>query len=99
MEFRVKSNKKVIFISLVVLVFSIPVFADMFTPFPTCSKPIKPYEFNSQWEIDNFNDDVQRYKNCIQDFVDEQNQAIETHQQAADDAIDEWNRFVNYELN
>jgi hypothetical protein len=42
---------------------------------------------------------VQRYKNCIQDFVDEQNQAIETHQQAADDAIDEWNRFVNYELN
>jgi len=99
MEFRVKSNKKILFTSLIVLGFSIPVLADMFTPSPSCSKPMKPYEFTSQWEVDSFNDDVQTYKQCIQDFIDEQNEAVETHQQAASDAIDEWNRFVNYELN
>ena len=99
MEFRVKSNKKAFFAGSIVLTFSIPVLADMFTPTPSCSKPLKPYEFTSQWELDSFNDDVQRYKRCIQDFIDEQNEAVETHQQAASDAIDEWNRFVQYELN
>ena len=94
-----KSNKKAVFVGLVVLAVSIPVLADMFKPSHSCSKPIKPYKFTSQWELDSFNDDVQRYKRCIQDFIDEQNRAIEIHQQAANDAIDEWNRFVQYELN
>ena len=77
---------------------SLPVLADMFSPSPSCSKPSKPYEPASQWELDNFNDDVEQYKRCISDFVEEQNEAVQTHQQAASDAIDEWNRFVNYEL-
>ncbi|ABM03716.1 conserved hypothetical protein [Psychromonas ingrahamii 37] len=84
---------------VLVLAFSIPAFADMFAPSPLCSKPSKPFQFNSQWEIDSFNDDVQRYKHCINNFVDKQNEAVETHQQAANDAINKWNRFVNYELN
>lgn len=73
--------------------------ADTFTPSHYCSKPYKPYEFNSQWEIDNFLSEVEDYRNCIEEFVDEQQSAIRKHQQAADDAIDEWNSFVNYELN
>ncbi len=71
-----KSNKKAFFASSIVLAFSIPVLADMFTPTPSCSKPIKPYEFTSQWELDSFNDDVQRYKQCIQEFIEEQAEAV-----------------------
>jgi hypothetical protein len=95
----VKSNKKSIFISILILICSLPVLADMFTPSPSCSKPYKPYEFTEQYQIDSFNNDVQLYKRCIQEFVDEQNDAVKKHQQAADDAIDEWNNFVRLELN
>ena len=73
--------------------------ADMFTPSHSCSKPYKPFEFDDQWAVDNFNNEVQTYKRCISDFVDEQNDAARDHQSAAEDAINEWNSFVNYELN
>ncbi|WP_351089697.1 hypothetical protein [Shewanella sp. S1-49-MNA-CIBAN-0167] len=84
---------------ILVIFFSFPAFSDMFTPSPSCSKPYKPYEFTSQWQIDSFNDDVMRYKQCIADFVAEMNEASEKHLNAAEDAIEEWNQFVNYELN
>lgn len=86
-------------IGLILATISFSGLADSYPDSPSCSKPYKPYEFNSQREIDNFNNDVQSYKRCISDFIDEQNEAVENHQQAASDAIDEWNRFVNYELN
>ena len=76
-----------------------PTIADMFVSGDSCFKPTKPYKFTSEWEVDNFNNDVERYKRCISNFVDEQNEAARKHQEAASDAIDEWNRFVNYELN
>lgn len=72
--------------------------ADMFTPSHSCSKPYKPYRFNSELEIQRFRDDVEDYKQCINDFVEEQEDAIRRHQEAAQDAIDEWNSFVSYEL-
>lgn len=78
---------------------SLPVLSDMFVPSPSCFKPNKPLQFNSQWELDNFNQAVRQYQSCIANFVQEQNNAAQNHQQAASDAIDEWNRFVDYELN
>ncbi|CAK2846179.1 hypothetical protein CSB62_25795 [Vibrio splendidus] len=75
------------------------VFADMFQPSHSCSKPYKPYQFNHQYEVDNFNEDVRRYKECINDFVEEQNDAVRKHSNAAEEAIDDWNNFVSYELN
>jgi hypothetical protein len=72
--------------------------ADSYPPSHSCRKPSKPYQFTSEWEVQSFNDDVARYKRCIQDFVDEQNQAVENHRQAASNAIDDWNRFVKYDL-
>lgn len=93
-----KINKATL-IGATMLAIAFPVMADMFTPSHSCSKPYKPYQFNSQWELDNFNDEVQSFKRCISDFVDEQNEAAQRHQEAASDAIDEWNNFVNYELN
>jgi hypothetical protein len=91
-------NKKLL-IGLALAAISLVAYADMFTPSPSCFKPSKPYQFNSQWEVDNWNDEVSNYKSCISDFVDEQNGAAANHQQAASDAIDEWNSFVQYELN
>lgn len=69
-----------------------------FVTLHSCGKPIKPYKFTSQWGLSSFQDDVERYKKCIQDFVQDQKDAIQQHQQAAEDAIDEWNRYVQYEL-
>jgi len=43
-------------------------------------------------------DEVEDYKDCIDEFIEEQNEAIRKHQEAIEDAIDEWNHFVNYEL-
>ena len=73
--------------------------ADMFTPSHSCRKPIKPYKFTSNLDVSLFQSDVERYKRCISDFVDEQNEEAQNHRQAAADAIDEWNRYVKYELN
>lgn len=68
--------------------------ADVFPSSHTCRKPYKPYKFTSQMEVDSFNNDVSRYKQCIKKFVEEQNSEAENHQRAASDAIDEWNRYA-----
>lgn len=75
------------------------VYADNYSPSHPCRKPIKPYRFTSNWEMEQFKNDVARYKQCISDFVDEQNEAVENHKRAAKNAIDEWNGYVRYELN
>lgn len=85
------------FITILLLTFSAR--ADNYDPGPSCSKPNKPYEFNSQRELDSFNNDVQQYQRCLYDFVDEQEEAIQRHHRAANDAINEWNNFVRTELN
>ena len=70
--------------------------ADMFEPSHSCSKPYKPYEFTDQYQVDSYNDEVQTFKNCIQEFVDEQNDAMKKHSDAADSAIEDWNSFARY---
>lgn len=85
-------------IAVAVAVSTSVAWADDYAPSHSCSKPYKPYQFNSRWEVDNFYDDVERYKRCIQEFVDEQREAIENHRTAASDAIEEWNRYARYEL-
>jgi hypothetical protein len=84
--------------ALGLFVFPISVVADSYPDSPSCYKPSKPFEFTSQWEIDSFRDDVEAYKQCIEDFIEEQQDEINEHQEAIEDAIDEWNDFVNYEL-
>ena len=72
--------------------------ADMFAPSHGCRKPLKPYEFTSEFEIESFKSDVDRYERCIDDFVREQKQAAQAHQDAAKEAVADWNRFVRLEL-
>jgi hypothetical protein len=85
--------------TLIFLVIATPIHSDSFGVSHYCSKPHKPYEFNDEWELERFKDDVEEYKRCINDFVEEQHDAIRNHQRAAEEAIDEWNNFVDYELN
>jgi hypothetical protein len=84
------------FMFLVMIV--LPARADFFPPSHSCYKPKKPYNFTSQWDVDRFYHDVERYKSCINEFVDAQNNAITNHREAANNAIDEWNNFVRWEL-
>jgi len=72
--------------------------ADSFFISHSCYKPSKPYSFNNEWEVEAFKSEVEDYKRCISDFVEEQNDAARRHQEAAEEAISEWNSFVNYEL-
>lgn len=92
--------RKVLLIACAIFAWSAAsAWADDSPPMHYCTKPIKPFQFNDQWQVDSFMDEVRRYKQCLVDFIDEQNWAIENHQQAAQDAIDEWNRFVQLEMN
>ena len=69
-------------------------FADTIEPSHGCNQPSVPYEFENQDERDQFNAEVDEYKSCITDFVEEQQDAIRKHKSAADDAIEEWNSFA-----
>ena len=73
--------------------------ADTFQPSHPCSQPYKPFEFTSDWELRNFLDEVEDYRQCIEDFVEEQQDAIRKHSAAAEEAIEEWNDYVDSELN
>jgi hypothetical protein len=57
-----------------------------------------PTSFSSESDVELFKLDVEQYKRCIEDFVEEQQDAVKKHKEAAEDAIDEWNSFVSYEL-
>lgn len=50
----------------------------------SCSKP---WNRSNEWTIDS-------YRDCIEDFVDEQKEAIQRHSNTASDAIDDWNSFA-----
>ncbi len=68
--------------------------ADMFKPSPSCSKPYKPYQFTSEWQVSSFKQEVEAYGKCIDRFVTEQRDEAKTHADAANDAIREYNSFV-----
>ncbi len=58
-------------------------------PKHSCSKPYKPFEFTSQFEVDNYNRQLAMYIGCIKEYVENANNDIERIQEAAKSAIDE----------
>lgn len=83
---------------LVVIGCSCACFADSISPSHNCDKPIKPYKFKSQEQVDLFMVEVDRYQNCINKFVEEQNAKIQIHRDAAEAAVKEWGNFYKNEL-
>jgi hypothetical protein len=71
-------------------------------PSHTCtapySKPIKPYSFSSQWEVDQYNMEVENYNrerrefiSCIEEYVDNEKNDIKRIKEKANEAINEAN--------
>lgn len=87
------------FILYLLFLMVLPANADIFQPSHSCTKPYKPFQFDSEADFETFMYMVKNYKACIQDFVDEQEDRIKKHQNAIDEAIEDWNSFVRYELN
>ena len=85
-------------VALLLTFLSSSTFADKITPTNSCTKPHRPYKFKSEAEVSDYKAQVESYKKCINDFIEEQNQAIEKHKAAANQAITEWNFFVNTEM-
>ena len=79
---------------LILALASVSAQADMFKPSASCSKPSKPYEFTSQWQLDSFKRDIEAYERCIDRFVAEQREAAKTHAEAANDAVRDYNSFA-----
>ncbi|MCF7821988.1 MAG: hypothetical protein K9M17_06060 [Mariprofundaceae bacterium] len=60
------------------------------------TKPIKPYSFDSQWEVDSYNSEVdlynsqlQQYLSCIDEYIENANNDIKRIKEKAQEAIDE----------
>ncbi len=72
--------------------------ADDWAPSHHCSKPVKPFRFTSEYEVESFKSEVEEYERCIDDFVRHQEEAAQAHKEAAKKAVNEWNSFVRFEL-
>jgi hypothetical protein len=86
---------KIVSGALLLAFFSASAFADKITPTHSCKQPNRPFKFKTEAEVERYKAQVETYKKCINDFIEEQRQAIQKHKDAADQAITEWNFFVN----
>ena len=87
-------KKLSILLLLASLVFTSFAQADGYVPSPYCTAPKKPLIFSPKYYQDRYTIDVQKYKNCLMDFVREQEEAVRIHKLAAENATKEWNHFV-----
>jgi len=65
---------------------------------PPYSKPVKPYSFTDQWQIDQYNSEVEDYnyemqsfRDCIRSYVDNAKNDIKRIKKKANEAINEAN--------
>ena len=75
-----------------------PASGDSSAPSHSCRKPTKPVEIKTQQEADKFNEAVNNYKSCIEDFVRQEEEAAMNHRRAASQAVSEWNEFVTNDM-
>ncbi len=83
--------------ALIFVLFPAFAFADKVPPAHSCTQPHRLFKFKTEAEVDAYKAQVESYRKCINDFVEEQNQAIQKHKAAANRAIEEYNFFVNTE--
>ena len=90
-------NLHIIAIAALVMLSAQPVQADFFTPSHACSRPHQSYPSDSEEEVQRYKDQVEEYRHCINDFIEEQQDAVRTHQNAVQEALEEWNDFLRLE--
>lgn len=89
-----KSNMKIVIISVILFLLPLNSFADSHSPTPFCAEPTKPLLFSPGYYKDRYNTDVLGYKSCLMDFIAEQEKAITLHKNAAEHARQIWNEFI-----
>lgn len=72
--------------------------AHFFAEAHVCKAPVKPLEFITELDKQQFEQEVEQYRNCLQTFVDKQNSAMTKHQSAAQQAADAWNDYSQRQL-
>ena len=72
--------------------------AHFFSEAYDCKAPVKPLEFITELDRQQFEQQVDQYRTCLQSFIDKQNSAMAKHQTAAQKAVDGWNRYAQSEL-
>ena len=73
-----------------------PIAADMGSPSHSCiqPKPYDPIEIRSKSDLEMYNESVNQYKRCIDEFVEDQEKAVNRHHETALKATEEYNSFV-----
>ncbi len=72
--------------------------ADYFVESPNCDAPVKPLEFVTELDKQEFDKKVNAYRGCLEQFVSKHNGAMEKHKQSADKAVAEWENYATQVL-
>ncbi|MEH6652296.1 MAG: hypothetical protein V7707_19915 [Motiliproteus sp.] len=72
--------------------------AHFFSEAHDCKAPVKPLEFVTELDRQEFDQKVEQYRSCLQSFVDKQNAGMGKHQSAANQAAETWNSYAEREL-
>jgi len=68
-------------------------------PANTCEPPTRPPEDVAEVVWNRFLADVDSYRACISEFVQQNHAASDAHRQAANQATEQWNAYVKSSLN
>ena len=68
-------------------------------PTHACIQPMRPPDKNDADVWNQFIDQVDSYRSCMNAFIAENHEAAERHRAAANAATEEWNTFVRSSLN
>lgn len=68
--------------------------AHFFAEAQDCKAPLKPLEFITALDKQEFEQQVEQYRNCLQLFIDKQNAGMSNHQTAAQQAADTWSDYA-----
>lgn len=63
-------------------------------PDHNCSEPYKPFTFSSDFQRQRFILEVEAYKSCISEYVENSTNDIKRIQEKASQSIDEYNSFI-----
>jgi len=68
--------------------------AHFFAEAHDCKAPVKPLEFITELDKQEFEQQVEQYRACLQSFIDKQNTGMSKHQTAAQQAADTWSDYA-----
>lgn len=64
-----------------------------------CSAPARPHDDQNDVLWQQFLDDIEQFRACVQNRMQAEEQAASAHQAAARAAVEDWNTFVRTSLN